>query len=617
MASTTSPNMTLVIPGVGTQAGPQYALDINTSLTLIDQHDHSIGKGAQITPAGLNINDSLSLNDNNLTAVAGIVFQEQDVSPDTLQYLYVSPGVETPLTEDLWFNDGSGNKIQITNNGEVNATIASLPGQSYAGGTFIWKQGAGSTTPANFDIGSITIRPIVPATNLGVIISAPTGLAGEIDFVLPLLPATNSLMLIDENGDITTEEFIPNANIADNSIDGAKIQDDSLDGTKIIDHTVGLDQLETTVLQFNTQTFTITTPSFAVRAATTANGTIGTAFDNGSPLDGLTLATNDIILVKNQTVTTENGVYVVQASGTPVRHTSYDTFSELNYAGVSVTAGTANTGKNFFQNNILTSLASAQSWSTSSTQSFTVPANVNQLIATAVGGGGGGGGGSVSTSGGNGSQGAGGGNGAAPAEVIIPVTPGTTVNITVGDGGDGGTLVTNSANTNGNAGSAGATTTISTTTKTYTFTGAVGGLGGLANSAVTTAVIPDVFGASGSQTGGGGKGGGQPTGAAGTTGGTGANSNYALGGAGGTGVPGSGGITVGTGGSGGGGAGYSTGGAGANGTESTPAPAGSPGTNGSGGGGGASLTNAAGTFTSGAGGKGGFGMVILNWLGAS
>ena len=49
-------------------------------------------------------------------------------------------------------------------------------------------------------------------------------------------------------------------------------------------------------------------------AATTANITISTALNNGDTLDGVTLSTNDRVLVKNQNTASENGIYKVGAS---------------------------------------------------------------------------------------------------------------------------------------------------------------------------------------------------------------------------------------------------------------------------------------------------------------
>jgi hypothetical protein len=80
----------------------------------------------------------------------------------------------------------------------------------------------------------------------------------------------------------------------------------------------------------------------AVRVATTTNGTLATAYANGSSVDGQTLATGDRILLKNQTTTSENGIYTVNASGAPTRATDADSSAELNAATVYVMQGTAN-----------------------------------------------------------------------------------------------------------------------------------------------------------------------------------------------------------------------------------------------------------------------------------
>lgn len=84
-----------------------------------------------------------------------------------------------------------------------------------------------------------------------------------------------------------------------------------------------------------------------VRVATTANGTLATAFDNGETVDGVVIATGDRILIKDQSSATENGIYVVAASGAPTRATDADAGSELVNASVFVSEGTANADKQF------------------------------------------------------------------------------------------------------------------------------------------------------------------------------------------------------------------------------------------------------------------------------
>ena len=80
-----------------------------------------------------------------------------------------------------------------------------------------------------------------------------------------------------------------------------------------------------------------------VRAATTGNVTIATALNNGDTIDGVTLATNNLVLVKSQTDAEDNGIYVVQAS--PARDTLFDTYDEHPGAIIHVQEGSANADK--------------------------------------------------------------------------------------------------------------------------------------------------------------------------------------------------------------------------------------------------------------------------------
>lgn len=100
-----------------------------------------------------------------------------------------------------------------------------------------------------------------------------------------------------------------------------------------------------------------------VRAATTANGTLATAFANGQTIDGVTLAAGDRILIKDQSAAAENGIYVVAASGAPARATDADSTAELENASVFVSSGTVNADKAFTQTaTITTPGTTAQTW---------------------------------------------------------------------------------------------------------------------------------------------------------------------------------------------------------------------------------------------------------------
>lgn len=85
----------------------------------------------------------------------------------------------------------------------------------------------------------------------------------------------------------------------------------------------------------------------SVRVATTANGTLATAFENGDTIDGVVLATGDRILLKDQSTAADNGIYIVAASGAPTRATDYDLggVEVKSSTAIPVREGTANGGK--------------------------------------------------------------------------------------------------------------------------------------------------------------------------------------------------------------------------------------------------------------------------------
>jgi hypothetical protein len=100
-----------------------------------------------------------------------------------------------------------------------------------------------------------------------------------------------------------------------------------------------------------------------VRAASTATVPIATP---GSSLDGVSLAANDRVLLKNQATAAENGLYVWTASGSPLtRAADADAGGELTPGtAVSVTEGTVNADKVFIiiSDAAITVGATTQTW---------------------------------------------------------------------------------------------------------------------------------------------------------------------------------------------------------------------------------------------------------------
>ncbi len=202
MALTVSPNMNLQIPGVGTEAGPTYATDINSSLSIIDQHDHSVGKGVQVNPAGILINADLPMNSNNLTLVRTVRFAPQGADPSLPSDL----GILYVVGVDIYYRDVAGNVIRITQSGSVagsTGTITGLPSgtasAAFSAGTFIFQ--AATLTGANIDGASYILRNNI-ASSFGLTLQPPNAMAADYSITLPVLPVTTSFVTIDTSGNM-------------------------------------------------------------------------------------------------------------------------------------------------------------------------------------------------------------------------------------------------------------------------------------------------------------------------------------------------------------------------------------------------------------------------------
>jgi len=194
-------------------------------------------------------------------------------------------------TEFGHLNGVSSNiQTQLDAKGASNANLNTIGGLSNSDGNFIvgsgstWVAEAGSTARASLGLGTISTQA---ANSVAISGGTITGLGS---------PSASS--------DAATKNYV------DNLVTGLK--------TRII-----------------------------TRVATTANINLSNALENGDTLDGITLATGNKVLVKDQTDATENGIYNVVASGTATRDTDYDTVAELAGQLVIVQEGSTNADKIF------------------------------------------------------------------------------------------------------------------------------------------------------------------------------------------------------------------------------------------------------------------------------
>ena len=114
------------------------------------------------------------------------------------------------------------------------------------------------------------------------------------------------------------------------------------------------------------------------RAATTGNIDLSADLQNGDTLDGITLATGNRVLVKDQSTGSQNGIYTVVASGTASRDTDFDAIGEIAGQLVIIQEGSTNADKMF----LCTTDTSASLGSDTITFTVVQPSNVGDVTLT-------------------------------------------------------------------------------------------------------------------------------------------------------------------------------------------------------------------------------------------
>jgi hypothetical protein len=298
--------MSLPVPVVGNESGPQFAIDINTCMAILDQHNHTSGSGVLITPSALNINANLPINNHFLTGLAGLTLQAQGSTPAN-NTVYESGN-------DLFFVDGVGNNVRITQSGAVAGTPGSISNlvppasASYvsSSGTFVFQQNV--SIAANIDGASFLFRNSTPNSTFAITVQAPAGLSSNYSITWPSLPVASKIMTIDNTGQIfavtdadnTTIQItsnlisikplgITNALVSNsaaiaysklnlsNSIVNADVNAAAnIDGSKLADTSVQISKLGTTNVVNSPDSLTFSTASTSYTNVTNLSNTITT-----------------------------------------------------------------------------------------------------------------------------------------------------------------------------------------------------------------------------------------------------------------------------------------------------------------------------------------------------
>ena len=221
-------NMTLPIPTVSVAPGPLWATLLDSCLTIIDGHSHVAGSGVPITPSALNINSDLTMGSNNLTDARTIRFTSQVAALATATDL----GCLYEVADDLYYNDGSGNQIRLTQSGSIVGTAGSITGlpsgtasASYVSisSKFAWQ--SATNTAADMDMGAAIMRNISPNSTYALTLQPPASLGSNYSITLPSLPASTRIVSLNASGALATgvASTVVTSDITDQNITQGKL----------------------------------------------------------------------------------------------------------------------------------------------------------------------------------------------------------------------------------------------------------------------------------------------------------------------------------------------------------------------------------------------------------
>jgi hypothetical protein len=293
MPTIITPNMGLILPVVGQEPGPTWASDQNASGVIIDQHNHTSGQGVQIPTAGLNINTDLPFNSNNATLLNSVRWNNLasplSGSAPNLTCGYVAAG-------ELYYNDASGNQVQITKAGSVNATSSGISSgtatASFVGGVLVVD--SNTNTPANIQGGSILLGNIVANSNYATV-NPPSALGANYSLTVPPSNTTGSTVFM-------TYDTSNNMGLGPNVTGG-------LTSSNLAANTIGFSSL-------------------FQRTVVASTGTVGQLVKTGS-LSGATSSTG-FVGIASITLTTSGNPVMLRLGGTPTSGTPSNVYLTTN-----------------------------------------------------------------------------------------------------------------------------------------------------------------------------------------------------------------------------------------------------------------------------------------------
>lgn len=211
------PNMGLQLPELGGDSGDWDDL-LNDMFEVVDEHDHTAGKGVLIPTAGIDIDADLPFAGYGPTGLGKAAFNAVTALTSGSKTLFVSSA-----DNELYWRTNAGVNVKLTNGSSINTTLVGGIVGDYASvgaevayddanDRYTFKQ-QGSPKPwARLASGDVRLYEFNTTETVYVGLKAPAALASSYDVTLPLaVPASTAIVLMSSAGVLSASNTVPNA----------------------------------------------------------------------------------------------------------------------------------------------------------------------------------------------------------------------------------------------------------------------------------------------------------------------------------------------------------------------------------------------------------------------